>query len=143
MNFSNLIDAIVFVLDLINSPSLGLMSSSAFATPIPFVGMNIGQAVSFADKIAHVLQQIDQSPVASLQRFTQQFRSLLGLPATSPMVNLTFVGTATQLETVTLSFRYSIGVTASSNLYFDLASMVAAAPGNPSCTMLLHCTYHN
>jgi predicted fused transcriptional regulator/phosphomethylpyrimidine kinase len=51
---SNLIDAIVIVLDIITSPKLGLMSSDAFQTPIPFVGANIGQAVSFAYKIAHV-----------------------------------------------------------------------------------------
>jgi hypothetical protein len=131
MNFSSFIDAIIAVLDVVTSPQLGLMSSDAFNEPLPIIGVNVGQVLTFADKMAHIVKQLDESPVASMQRFSQQLRGLLGLPATSTLVTLSFEGNAdgSQLDAVVLTFQYSLGVQASSNLYFDLAEMIGSSSG--------------
>lgn len=136
------LDGFVLCMDIIRDPNNGIMSDPLFDTTIPFIGASVRDAVDIIGDMAHLAQDIDRHPAASLQAFTQQIRGALGLPAESDMVKLRFTGSddGRTLESIVLSFDYQIGATSSSSLYFDMAQLVSKATSKRFiCIIISYC----
>lgn len=141
LNFTNLLDAVVHVLDIVNNPDVpfALAHVPAMNQKLPMVGASVSQLVNVADKLAHAVQSVNENPASGLLAVQRQLNSLIGGDTCNsisqhsygcPSVTLNFTGDSngTALTTVYFEFTYYIARQASSSFSFDLGTLAHKYP---------------
>src|SRR5207245_558477 len=102
LSFSQIVDAFVKVANYLTK----LQQFSFLQSKLPLVNKSVSDLLDYASKFATQLQSFENNPTDSLQDINLALKSALGLPAGSPLVNLSLDGDALKINlNFTTSFQ--------------------------------------
>src|SRR5439155_5669519 len=120
LTFADIVDAFAQVIPYL----VNLQHFSFLDQKLPLVNRSVSALVGYADKFAAQVEAIRDNPAGTVQEVNLALKQALGLPADSPLVNVSVAGHVLRLDLAyTTSFQDQLG------LNLDLATLAQAAGG--------------